>query len=535
CGCGVADTDTDSDGVPDCNDGCPSDPAKTDPGICGCGVADTDTDSDGVPDCNDGCPSDPAKTDPGICGCGVADTDTDSDGVPDCNDGCPSDPAKTDPGICGCGVADTDTDSDGVPDCNDGCPSDPAKTDPGICGCGVAEGCYTQADPPPIVDELSVMQAYNNVINDDDLQEIVDNGEFKPGEFAMAANDWGYEWSGPYEPGLQAVGKDEEGASPRCYVDPDILDWINNDSFLAYAVQVEEDRLNMKILEMAERGDFLQDIDWQLQSGDIRSRDDYLMQHADAQSGRVLKDHQGNWVRVQQYVLKPDDNTVQVLGVSLRGIGDHAGISTIDFTTRFTESYSGDVRDLPWSDWLNTQTGGYRYVDNPSWAPELDTMYVQFVNSGDESLKEQRWFSLRNGLFQKIASEQLVLNPQAESVTTYVFNSSPGPGEYMSGPLAGSGTNPAGFEYIFGDGRDPVKIEFFVVGDADTIGNQGVSSEDYSSESIEDIWDALRTNGDVQSPDIGHNNLEIVIDSAQSSFAQSIDVIYIPMSRMLWK
>ncbi|MDY6844826.1 MAG: CsgG/HfaB family protein, partial [Thermodesulfobacteriota bacterium] len=49
-------------------------------------------------DVDDNCPSDPAKTDPGICGCGVADTDTDSDGVPDCNDGCPLDPAKTDPG-----------------------------------------------------------------------------------------------------------------------------------------------------------------------------------------------------------------------------------------------------------------------------------------------------------------------------------------------------------------------------------------------------------------------------------------------------
>ncbi len=55
-------------------------------------MPDTDTDSDGTPDCNDGCPDDPAKIDPGACGCGVADTDTDSDGTPDCNDGCPDDP-----------------------------------------------------------------------------------------------------------------------------------------------------------------------------------------------------------------------------------------------------------------------------------------------------------------------------------------------------------------------------------------------------------------------------------------------------------
>jgi hypothetical protein len=41
------------------SDQCPSDPNKTAPGVCGCGVADTDTDSDGVPDCNDICPNNP--------------------------------------------------------------------------------------------------------------------------------------------------------------------------------------------------------------------------------------------------------------------------------------------------------------------------------------------------------------------------------------------------------------------------------------------------------------------------------------------
>ena len=34
-------------------DNCPNDPNKVDPGICGCGVADTDSDLDGTPDCNE--------------------------------------------------------------------------------------------------------------------------------------------------------------------------------------------------------------------------------------------------------------------------------------------------------------------------------------------------------------------------------------------------------------------------------------------------------------------------------------------------
>ena len=120
--------DTDEDGTPDRNDGCPLDPLKIEPGICGCGVPDTDTDEDGTTDCNDACPEDPNKITPGICGCSIPDTDTDEDGTPDCNDGCPDDPNKTTPGVCGCGIPDTDSDSDGIPDCIDDWPSGPKVT-----------------------------------------------------------------------------------------------------------------------------------------------------------------------------------------------------------------------------------------------------------------------------------------------------------------------------------------------------------------------------------------------------------------------
>jgi hypothetical protein len=68
------------------DDQCPDDPNKTAPGACGCGVPDTDADSDDVPDCVDGCRTDPAKTEPGNCGCGVADVDADADGQFACDD-----------------------------------------------------------------------------------------------------------------------------------------------------------------------------------------------------------------------------------------------------------------------------------------------------------------------------------------------------------------------------------------------------------------------------------------------------------------
>lgn len=40
---------------------CPTDPLKTKPGTCGCGAPDRDTDGDTIPDCDDGCPTNPKK------------------------------------------------------------------------------------------------------------------------------------------------------------------------------------------------------------------------------------------------------------------------------------------------------------------------------------------------------------------------------------------------------------------------------------------------------------------------------------------
>jgi hypothetical protein len=70
-------------GIPGADE-CPDDPTKTEPGFCGCGIAETDGDGDGAPNCIDECVADPAKTAPGACGCGIADADSNSNGVADC-------------------------------------------------------------------------------------------------------------------------------------------------------------------------------------------------------------------------------------------------------------------------------------------------------------------------------------------------------------------------------------------------------------------------------------------------------------------
>jgi hypothetical protein len=165
--------DTDGDGTPDCQDGCPLDPRKQDAGVCGCSTPDDDDDADGTPNCVDACPRDPRKTRPGVCGCSLRDGDRDGDGQMDCIDVCPDNPLRAlSVGPCGCraggraggglpragfaqvaqgragdghgsgfsvAVDDDDSDGDGAVDCADECPNDPQKTRRGICGCGTAD------------------------------------------------------------------------------------------------------------------------------------------------------------------------------------------------------------------------------------------------------------------------------------------------------------------------------------------------------------------------------------------------------------
>jgi hypothetical protein len=68
--------------VANANDECPGDAAKTSPGACGCDVADTDTDGDGLADCIDSCPSSPGQIGE-ACDDGDPLTDDDTIG-PDC-------------------------------------------------------------------------------------------------------------------------------------------------------------------------------------------------------------------------------------------------------------------------------------------------------------------------------------------------------------------------------------------------------------------------------------------------------------------
>jgi subtilisin family serine protease len=123
-----ADTDTDTDGIPDATDNCPAianaDQIDTDGDREG-NACDTDDDNDGAPDAQDAFPLDPTESvDTDGDGTGNrADLDDDNDGAPDAQDAFLLDPTESvDTDGDGIGNnADLDDDNDGVLDATDSC------------------------------------------------------------------------------------------------------------------------------------------------------------------------------------------------------------------------------------------------------------------------------------------------------------------------------------------------------------------------------------------------------------------------------
>jgi len=143
-------TDTDSDGIPDSRDNCPtvSNPDQLDTDGDGLGNAcDPDDDNDTVADVSDNCPlvSNPNQLDTDSDGLGNAcDPDDDNDTIADASDNCPlvPNPDQLDTDYDGLGNAcDPDDDNDTIADASDNCPLVPNPDQADTDGDGFADAC----------------------------------------------------------------------------------------------------------------------------------------------------------------------------------------------------------------------------------------------------------------------------------------------------------------------------------------------------------------------------------------------------------
>jgi outer membrane protein OmpA-like peptidoglycan-associated protein len=120
--------DSDNDGVPDAEDQCPALPPGAIPDTSKQGCP-KDSDNDGIPDAEDQCPALPPGAIPDTSKPGCP-KDSDNDGIPDAEDECPNQPPGTVPDPSKKGCPEPDADNDGIADPVDACPKDPGVPDP---------------------------------------------------------------------------------------------------------------------------------------------------------------------------------------------------------------------------------------------------------------------------------------------------------------------------------------------------------------------------------------------------------------------
>lgn len=266
----------------------------------------------------------------------------------------------------------------------------------------------------PVAEEIliNIVNTPDNLtINSQDIQDIF-GGALRPNQYSD---------NGGYQAGQirnSALGS-RDGKNARIDVSARI-NALNNNGFLAYAVQVEEDIVNAAALTIRKlsggstpaflAGTLDTQIDTQLDLGAVRENDATLAQQADARAGIVLFNSDGNRVRVQQYVYRPpsDSNEVRITSISLGENGNaNEGVTYVDLRVTFQSGQlSGktalQIRDLPWNSYFSvlytggspnagdcTSTGCELAVGSPLGSPLLSSLRMEMGNPLGDYIREE--------------------------------------------------------------------------------------------------------------------------------------------------
>ena len=146
-GCNSSEIDDDGDGVSDSDDQCSDTPTNEAVNQNGCSQSQLDDDGDGVANSIDQCPNTPLGANVDTNGCEII-TDSDGDGIEDSADQCPNTPNGESVDASGCSQSQLDDDGDGVTNNLDQCPNSPPGTNVDANGCEI----ITDADEDGVED-----------------------------------------------------------------------------------------------------------------------------------------------------------------------------------------------------------------------------------------------------------------------------------------------------------------------------------------------------------------------------------------------
>ncbi len=192
---------------------------------------------------------------------------------------------------------------------------------------------------------------------------------------------------------------------------------LNNNGFLAYAVQVEEDIVNSAALAVSTltsaganhaEGELDNLVNTQLALSTIRARDALIAQNTDARAGLVTFASNGSRVRVQQYVYRPPGVTdeLRMTSISLFDLDTDQGLSYTDLRVVFksgelTGKSAIQIRNLPWNEYFSVfYTGGHPdatdcsnipcepAIGSPLGSPEVESLIMEMGNDGKDFIRE---------------------------------------------------------------------------------------------------------------------------------------------------